>query len=65
MKRIGSQINSKGFQGVFSIFFIQKMMLVEVQPTSKKYRAVFCAKQESEVFLIQIIILCKQKTFHA
>ncbi|MGQ7814051.1 hypothetical protein ACUTE6_14005, partial [Enterococcus faecium] len=35
---IGSQINSKGFQGVFSIFFYTKKMLVKFT-NIKKYRA--------------------------
>ncbi|MFS0955980.1 hypothetical protein ACFC37_15200, partial [Enterococcus durans] len=35
-----SQINSKGFQGVFSIFFYTKKMLANFT-NIKKYRALF------------------------
>jgi len=45
------QINSKGFQGVFSIFFYTKKMLAKFT-NIKKYRAEIEKKNEQYVFCI-------------
>ncbi|WP_218638430.1 hypothetical protein, partial [Enterococcus faecium] len=45
------QINSKGFQGVFSIFFYTKKMLVKFT-NIKKYRADRRTDLLSQIFLL-------------